>query len=190
MAVVASSYEPMPSDEELVRKYRSSRDGQSMRTLFERYAHLVFGVCMKYLKNREESKDMVQRIFEKLMREMHKHEIDKFRPWLFVLSKNACLMELRKKKWNSETEPDELQAGADEENWHLIMEKEESLHRLEEAMQQLNDKQAVCLRMFYMEGHSYEAVSQLTGFSLKEVKSHIQNGKRNLKNLIEQRDEE
>jgi RNA polymerase sigma-70 factor (ECF subfamily) len=175
------------SDEALVQKYRASGDASCVQALFERYAHLVFGVCMKYLKNREESKDMVQRIFEKLLNDLSRHEIEKFRPWLFVLSKNACLMELRKWKTSHEKDTDFEQLNrADEPDEEVFMEKEADLHRLEEAMKKLNENQAVCVRLFYLENMSYEQVCAQTGYSMNEVKSHIQNGKRNLKNIMAQ----
>lgn len=175
------------SDEALVEKYRALRDGSCMQALFQRYSHLVFGVCLKYLKNREESKDMVQRIFEKLLEDLPRHQVEKFKPWLFVLAKNACLMELRKRSRSAgkDVDVDSIHL-ADENDESLVMEKEAGLHRLEEAIKKLNENQAVCVRLFYLESYSYEDVSAKTGFTLNEVKSHIQNGKRNLRNLLAQ----
>ncbi len=55
---------------------------------------------------------------------------------------------------------------------------------LSSAMTKLKKEQEKCIRMMYLENKSYKEISEITGYSLKQVKSYIQNGKRNLKNLI------
>ena len=62
--------------------------------------------------------------------------------------------------------------------------KEFVLHYLKEGIGELKDEQRECIELFYLKECSYAEVASMTGFSLKEVKSHIQNGKRNLKNYI------
>lgn len=161
--------------------------------LFKRYKHLVYGVCRKYLKDDDESKDAVMQIFEKLLTDLKKHEIGNFKAWLHTVSKNHCLMIIRKNKsrgyQSSATTEDSIDVVEMNALWHPdhSVEKENTLQQLEVAIQQLNDEQKKCIELFYLEEKSYQQVSEITGYSLLQVKSFIQNGKRNLKILMEKK---
>lgn len=176
------------SDLELVHQYRETGDNHYVGELFERYTHLVFGVCLKYLKNEAQSKDAVIQIFEKLLKDLKKHQIENFKSWLHRVSQNHCLMFLRKQQ-SQQKHQDEYKKNqlSDVENtsfWHLDNEadkKEEKLQELEAALQKLKTEQKRCIELFYLEEKSYQEITEITGFSLKEVKSHLQNGKRKLK---------
>ena len=176
------------SDNELINKFLETNDSGYVGELYERYGHLVLGLCIKYLKNKDEAKDLVIQIFSDLMRDLKKHKIQYFKSWLYVYSKNACLMELRKRQRELKKEL-ELQ-----ENVHLVMdfsdpehlnEKEKQIRIMEIALEQLNGEQKICVELFYLKNKSYQEIMQETGFNNNEVKSHIQNGKRNLKIKME-----
>lgn len=175
------------NDIELVSKYKETSDKSVVGILFERYTHLVFGVCMKYLKNEDESKDAVMQIFEKLMTDLLKHEITNFKSWLHSVAKNYCLMQLRSgqtaAKKNEELKKDTSSFMENSYELHLnnTNEKEVALNKLEEAIQQLNTEQKNCIELFYLKEKCYHEIAETTGYSLIQVKSHIQNGKRNLK---------
>jgi len=177
------------SDEELIEKFLETGDKHFFGVLFQRYTHLVFGACMKYLKNKDESEDAVMDIFEKLMGELKAHEVRNFKGWIYTVSRNHCLMKLRKEKQMQMTnQPDKLDGIVVEmpEPMHLnsTMEKEVELTNLEQAMTKLNEEQRVCLELFYLQEKCYTEVASITKYSLNEVKSYIQNGKRNLKNYL------
>lgn len=175
------------SDEELIAMYRNSHDSKYIGELFNRYTHLVFGVCMKYLKEEESAQDATMQVFESLMTHLKKHQIENFRAWLHMVAKNHCLMQIRKAT-NQHTfshdfsESEDIDVDFDDGN-HLIdkQEKEKRLQKMEKAMDSLKEEQRVCLKLFYLENKSYVEVADITGYSLNQVKSHIQNGKRNLK---------
>ncbi len=164
-------------------------------TLFKRYSHLVFGVCMKYLKNEAMAEDMSMQVFEKLITSLKEHEIQNFRPWLHMVTRNECLMYLRKQKGQhvTELEPsrtendDEVMEFAAEEHLDDVEWKEMQLDVLEEGIQSLNEEQRLCIELFYLQKKSYQEVADLTGYDLKKVKSYIQNGKRNLRIFMEKR---
>ena len=143
---------------------------------------------MKYLKNENDSEDAVMDIFEKLLTDLQKHEVSNFKSWLYSVSKNHCLMKLRKDKTikysNNDLIKTEGRIVEMPEPMHLNskMEKELQLENLEKALQHLSKEQRTCLELFYLQQKCYKEVSSITTFSLKEVKSFIQNGKRNLKN--------
>lgn len=181
------------TDEELVLKYKNDADEKAASVLFERYTLMVFGVCMKYLKNEEESKDATLEIFQKLLSSLKKHPIENFRAWLHTVSRNFCLMELRKHKSHAQTENIENLTGDSMENMaslHLYTndseeEQEAQIQKLGTALESLNAEQRVCLELFFLEEKSYQEITNQTGYSISQVKSYIQNGKRNLKIKME-----
>lgn len=176
------------SDEELVLRYKESEDPELVGELFERYTHLVYLVCMKYLKDEMESEDMAMRIFEKLLKDLKKYEVRTFKYWLHTVTKNQCLIWLGKQKRSREKEEEYREKGADVMESPEVLslfgegnDREQELQRLEQAMELLNSEQKQCLELFYLQQKSYQEVSDQTGYTLKQVKSYIQNGKRNLK---------
>ncbi len=181
------------TDEELIAAYRLKNDKQAVGILFNRYAHLVFGVCMKYLKDTDESKDAVLQIFEKLHADLRKHEVQKFSYWLHRVAQNFCLMQLRSnqaaKNRADRFVQDEKVMADDMDHDHLkkANEREYELQLLEEAVSTLNEEQRICIELFYLKEKCYNEISELTGFDFKQVKSYIQNGKRNLKIYMEKK---
>ena len=179
-------------DDELIRLYFSGREEALAAELFNRYTHLVFGVCMKYLRNTEDAKDAVMQIFEDFLMSDEPIGIRNFSAWLFTVAKNHCLMKLRSQK-------PVLQA---DEKKMLILEREVmelpqimhhydeeehnmSINRVQIALQKLNPGQKACVELFYLQDKQYKEICELTGYDLLAVKSYIQNGKRNLKILLQ-----
>lgn len=150
--------------------------------LYQRYMELVYGVCLKYFKEPERSKDSVMLIFEELVTKLKKHEVDNFRGWLHQLAKNHCLMQLRTPK-NMKTVEFKTELVQSEEDVHLngVLEKEENFKKLEYCLGTLTDEQRECIRLFYLEGKSYNEIVGLNGMEWNQVRSLIQNGRRNLK---------
>ena len=180
------------SDAELLARYKSTGDKNLVGELYCRYTHLVLGVCMKYLKDIEESRDALMQIFEKLMKDLLHYEVNEFRFWLHTVTRNHCLMILRRRQSEHLNEK-ELKQDAESfvettADFHLNngSEKENQLNHLEKAIQQLNSEQKLCIELFYLQSKSYQEVAETTGFSMNEVKSYIQNGKRNLKIIMTQ----
>ncbi len=177
-------------DQELIAAYKQKGDRKAVGALFERYSHLVFGVCMKYLKNEDDSKDATLTIFEKLMEDLKRFEVLKFSYWIHSVARNYCLMQLRSKKAMHYID-DENGKGMDgimelHQNDHqqIADSTEQQLVLLEEAINQLNEEQRICVDLFYLKKYCYQDVAEIAGFTLLEVKSYIQNGKRNLKNYM------
>jgi len=146
---------------------------------------LLYGVAMKYLKNPEEAKDAVQQIFLKAITELHKYEVSYFSSWLYMIAKNHCLMILRNKRKDIPVEM--VEEPVLETNVPDPLKNESLIKDLEEALQHLKPEQKTCIRMFYLYRKSYQDISSETGFNLLQVKSYIQNGKRNLRLLLEKK---
>lgn len=196
------------SDEVLLERYRDKGDLGILGELYGRYMQLVYGVCLKYLEEREWAKDEVMNIFEKLVTTLPQQDIANFRTWLYVVTKNHCLMLLRSRK--SETahaeamisdplffmenypglhplgkdvavDPDGGSTGGDPDSKG----GEEAMKRLEECVEKLKEEQRICIRLFFYEGCSYREICGRTGLEESKVKSYIQNGKRNLRICME-----
>jgi RNA polymerase sigma factor (sigma-70 family) len=175
------------TDLELIRLYKESGDLAHLGSLYSRYASLVYGVCLKYLKDRDDAKDAVMQLFEKLVQALLSHDVDNFKSWLYVTARNHCLMHLRAQK-GKRTE--ELSPLLMENDFLLHLEEEpemeQNLSKLEKCIGQLDNDQQQCVRLFYLQEKCYKEITGLTGFDLNKVKSYIQNGKRNLKICMEQ----
>ena len=175
------------NDLELVAKYKQTNDNTFVGVLFQRYTHLIMGVCMKYFKNEQESEDASIQIFEKLLTDLKNHEINQFKAWLYMVSKNYCLMQLRSQSGKFKKEKEYTAVMESEQYLHLTNDntKEIQLTLMEECIQLLNADQKKCVELFYLKEFSYQQVVDETNYSMNNVKSFIQNGKRNLKNCIE-----
>ncbi len=169
-------------DNELVQRYKETGDLLLIGELYTRYTALVYGVCLKYLKDREEAKDAAMQVFEKLISTLKNHDVENFRSWLYVSARNHCLMHIRSKKGKFNQD---IFAGGVENQFVLHPEEESSLEndlgRLEACINKLMEGQQQCVRLFYLEEKCYKEIAESTGFDLNAVKSFIQNGKRNLK---------
>lgn len=174
------------SDTELLDRFYTDHDNEWLGILLERYTMLLLGVSMKYLKNEEEAKDAVQQVFLKTISELHKYKVEYFKSWIYMIAKNHCLMKLRgKNRYTAEVNEQTLSVPAEPEEKNTLLEKDRNLDNLAEAIKQLNEEQQHCVTLFYLEKKSYLEIAQQSNFSVMQVKSHIQNGKRNLKNIME-----
>ena len=178
------------TDKELVDLYKKSTGLDALGELYRRYMDLVYGVCLKYLKNSEAAKDSVMQIFEELVVKLKKHEVENFKSWLYQVAKNHCLMQLRSPK-NLKTVEISPTLMQNEENVHLngVLEREENLEKMEHCLKTLTDDQQTAIRLFYLEGKCYNEIVEATGREWKDVRSFIQNGRRNLKLCMEKQTE-
>ena len=173
------------SDSELVEQYKATGNPDVLGELYQRYMELVYGVCLKYVREPEEAKDCVLNIFEELVSKLKKHEVDNFKGWIYQVAKNHCLMKLRKQKIipvNIDLSVVQL-----EEKIHLddALEKEENFKQMQYCLEQLNDEQKQVIELFYLKGKCYKEISDLTAIEINKVRSFIQNGRRNLKICME-----
>lgn len=178
------------TDAELLTLFKKTTQNQYLGELLERYSLLVFGVCIKYLKDQTSAQDATQQVFEKVIKEVVKYEIPYFKSWLYSVAKNQCLMQLR----NSSTkiqytaqEIDEMELTAEDDSGlklreYLLQDKLEILH---ESLQNLNKDQSICIDLFYLQKLSYREIENKTGLTFQQIKSNIQNGKRNLRLMLE-----
>lgn len=177
------------TDQELLERFYSDHNNEWLGILLERYTLLLFGVCMKYLKNEEDAKDSVQQIFLKVIQELHKYRVEYFKSWVYMVAKNHCLMKLRDRQGKIPAEINEklISAGEEAAEEQPLLQNDQAFEFLEEALKELNDEQKQCVTLFYLQKKSYQEISRITGFTMLQVKSYIQNGKRNLRIMIERK---
>ena len=175
----------------MIAHYKSSGNLEALGTLYNRYMHLVFGVCLNYLKDEEQSKDAVMQIFEELVLKLKVHEVQNFKSWLHVLTRNHCLMALRKQsKHNTVSIDDTFVENRDFVHLDMDDTKEKRLTVMEKCMETLSAEQRISVDLFYLQEKCYKEVADITGYEMVKVKSYIQNGKRNLKICIEKNSSE
>ena len=174
------------SDAELIDLYRQNADLKILAALYKRYMPLVYGVCLKYLKNEEDAKDAVMQLFETLVSKLQNHHVENFKSWLHVVTKHFCLMQLRKNPGkNVELNDDFMQLPASEHH----TEKEAAFTILEKCLETLNHEQRTAIQLFYLEEKCYKDVAEITGYEPDKVRSYIQNGRRNLKICMDKNSE-
>ncbi len=181
------------SDNELLEKYRSEREQKYIGELFSRYYELTYLVCLKYLKDTDTAKDATMDIFEKLFDTLLNTSVGNFKNWLYSVAKNHSLMVLRKQNITvdiTEIDFSEKSFMENDVKFDLLSENEKNSVNLKEKLAKLKEPQRKCLTMFYFEKKSYKVIANETSYSIKQVKSYIQNGKRNLKNLLENKSKE
>lgn len=173
------------SDQDLIALYKKEGASQAIGQLYERYGHLVMGTCMKYMKNQMDAEDVVMKIFEELGQKLMRFEIQHFKSWLYQLTRNECLMILRKQKKDFPASLLE-QMSEDPSELYQATEKELQLALLEGTLTELKKEQRRCLELFFLKERSYSEIAEEIGIDIKQVKSAIQNGKRNLKLKLEE----
>lgn len=177
------------ADADLIREYKTSGRLDFLAALYQRYMNLVYGVCLKYF-DEEASKDAVMQIFEELIDKLKVHDVQNFKSWLHVLSRNHCLMKLRamKNKESRQVSIDDHPVVENEEIGHHVngITLEDNLQSMEKCLETLPEEQKRSVDLFYLQEKSYREVSVITGYEMNKVKSYIQNGKRNLKICMEQ----
>jgi RNA polymerase sigma factor (sigma-70 family) len=174
------------SDGELVKRYQQTGDMAVLGELYQRYMDLLYGVCLKYLKEPETAKDAVMQIFEELVVKLKKHDVENVKSWLYTLAKNHCLMQLRTPR-NLKTTEFKAELMQSEEDLHLngVMTREANLDKMEKCLDTLPQDQKEAVQLFYLQGKCYNEIAESTGMDWNKVRSHIQNGRRNLKICME-----
>jgi len=179
------------TDDELIARYKKTGKSSLVGILYERFYHLVYGVCLKYLKDRDASKDLVIAIFEKLLFSLKTEDITSFKSWLYKVTKNECLMYLRSEKRRKNREEnymsDFTELSTEHDDVFELYGIDSKL--LSENIKALKAEQQLAITQFYLENKSYAEISEINGIAVTQVKSYIQNGKRNLFNLLANKNE-
>lgn len=177
------------SDEQLIGAYKQSGDTAVIGELFEKHVRTVYGACLFYFRDKADAQDAVMQIFEKLIVELKRKDVINFKGWLSFVVRNHCITLLRQNKTKYTFKENyhgfEYELNSEEEeNYIMGITNDQLIQQLPQYINELNEKQKKCIELFFLKDHSYQQISDLTGYSVNEVKSYIQNGKRNLKQVI------
>lgn len=186
--VNAEKYQQL-TDQQLLEHFYADHNNEWLGILLQRYTLLLLGLCMKYLKNEEQAKDSVQQVFLKVITELQKYKVEYFKSWIYMVAKNHCLMILRDRQGKIPAElTDRLKIAAEEgQDKQTLLQNDLAMELMETSLKELNPEQQQCVTLFYLNKKSYQEISDATGFSMQQVKSYIQNGKRNLRILIDKK---
>ncbi len=187
------------ADETLAARFRESGNPETLGLLYARYLELVYGLCLQYLRDGGRAEDAAMDIYEQLHVKLREHTVEHFRPWLYRLARNHCLMILRRSasRLTRDSTSVPVYGGADLADMHYAdlrhqeggdgggLDHDRLLDALAACTDRLNHTQATCIRRFYLEGASYQELADELGWALSKVRSAIQNGRRNLKLCVE-----
>lgn len=180
------------TDDKLLEGYQKNGNMEYLGVLFSRYTEMVYGTCLKYLKNETEASDAVMGVFETLTKKAKNHKVDSFRGWLYVMTKNYCLMQIRGEKKNL-TVPYDPQFMQSDDSKHPVFEIELEEDNQEQVLQSCIEKLAAqqkqVIQLFYFENKSYKEIAEMLNHKVGKIRSYIQNGRRNLKICMEKKDE-
>ena len=178
------------SDEELLKHYKQSGNKDLFADLFKKHVSVVYGTCLFYLQDKDEAQDATMQLFEKLMLDINNREIDNFKGWLSFVVRNHCISIIRKNKSQSKNIKSYYEFEYEDANYETeekinTVSDDVMLENMKQCLPKLKEKQRLCVELFYLNNKSYQDIANQTGFTLNEIKSYIQNGKRNLKLLLE-----
>ena len=182
---------PEPSsDASLLARFQEDGDLEALANLYSRYTELVYGLCLKYLSDEVKAEDAVMTIFESLITKAAQHEIGHFRNWLYTFVRNHCLMQSRKEKRQlaAKKEADFVYSDQFLHPVDTSVPDENNLDQdLNQCLDQLKEKQKACVEAFYLQELSYKEIAESRNESLGQVRSYIQNGRRNLRLCMEEK---
>lgn len=174
------------TDTELVQSYYQDGSMAVLGDLYNRYMEMVYGICLKYLQEPDDAQDAVMAIFEELVTKLRQHQVENFKSWLHTLSRNHCLMRLRSQKRTPTVKiGDTIMHSEAEQHLEDVLIREENLKQLETCLESLVDNQRKVIELFYLRGKCYNEISAETGIEWGNVRSSIQNGRRNLRICME-----
>ena len=178
------------SDEELLRHYKQSGNKELFADLFKKHVSVVYGTCLFYLQDKDEAQDATMQLFEKLLLDINNREIDNFKGWLSFVVRNHCISIIRKNKSQSKNIKSYYEFEYEDANYETeekisAVSDDVMLENMKQCLPKLKENQRICVELFYLNNKSYQDIANETGFTLNEIKSYIQNGKRNLKLLLE-----
>lgn len=176
----------MLSSEELIQQYKESKNLEVLTELYQPYMPLIYGTALKYLKNQGEAEDVVMDLYEKISKKILTSEIQSFHAWIYMVAKNHCLEILRKKSRISDKENKAFVVYS-EQVYHPDSDiSETTLGVLRHCLDELDALQKACIEMFYYQKSSYIEIAEALGLDYNQVRSRIQNGRRNLKICIDE----
>ena len=174
-----------PSDQNIINGCNKGKP-TAQRQLYETYKAMLFGVCLRYARNRAEAEDFLQEGFIRIYRDLYQYQPQKaLGAWLRRVMVNSCLRQIQKNKNIFQ-----------EVNWEQItdsyeMEFEEEGNERQEDMikmiQQLPPGYRAVFNMYVIEGYTHQEIASYLEISINTSKSQLSRAKNLLKKIFEKK---
>ena len=175
-------------------------DMSAFEELIIQYEKKVYNVALRVLKNPDDAMDISQEVFIKIYKNLDKFDGKaSFSTWLYRITTNTCIDELRKRKGketysiDNDIENEEgsykrefVDNSPTPEEQTII---KESGNEIIKAMENLSDEHRTIITLRDIEGLSYNEIADITGVSIGTVKSRISRARLSLKNIIKNREQ-
>jgi RNA polymerase sigma factor (sigma-70 family) len=184
-------------DEQLVKTIIAG-DKEAFRVLIQRYEKLVISIVFKMIERQEDREDLCQEVFISVYEKLQSFRYQsKLGTWIGNIAFNKCVNLLQKNKYRL---TDELHAGESEKSAQVVderftmpdtqLEQKEHWQILQECAAALSPVQRTALHLFHYHGNSLEEISQVMDIPINTVKSHLNRGRKTLKETFVKRTHE
>lgn len=174
---------PAADEAVLVKRFRGERDGAAFDALYRRNRRMVYGTCLRYLRDREAAEDACHDVFLQAYQQFDSLRGDVFSPWVRRIAINHCLNRQRHAATRRRIEPtlvrDFDQGRADAS--HAAAAARDDLRIAAELVRGLSPKQRLVFLLRHVEQLAYDGIAEVTGLPFDEVRSALQNARRNFR---------
>ena len=163
-------------------------DDKSQRWIFERYYRLMFGVCLRYVSDRDATQDVVQEGFLKIFSSINKYSSKgSFEGWMRRIMVNTAIDAIRSRKATG------LVLGVEESFDSVAEEMPETIdddemnftvHDVQAAMAQLSPMYRMVFNLHVFDNLAHKEISEQLGISIGTSKSNLAKARRNLRILL------
>jgi RNA polymerase sigma factor (sigma-70 family) len=168
------------TDEQLVRLYVDTQRNTFFEELYERYADKVYRKCLTFVKDQAKAEDFTHDIFLKLIVRIGTfRETSKFSTWLFSITYNYCMDQLRLTKKMAENELTETFDIVEESE--DIEEIEMDAQRLRQVLENISPQERTILLMKYQDDFSIKDIADTFGLTESAVKMRLKRTKEKLR---------
>ncbi|RFS15714.1 RNA polymerase sigma factor [Emticicia sp. C21] len=170
------------ADEELVRMYIETQRNVYFEELYDRYVDKVYRKCLSFVKNEAQAEDFTHDIFLRLVLKLGSFkEHAKFSTWLYSITYNYCMDQVRQTKRQAEVALDENFDLADD-GYDLELVEMQS-QGLKKALQKIDPDERAILLMKYQDDFSIKEIAETFKISESAVKMRLMRTKEKLKKI-------
>jgi RNA polymerase sigma factor (sigma-70 family) len=157
---------------------------QAFSVLVEKYQKLVYTLALKLLKKPEDAEEIAQDTFIKAYQKLDSYEgKSKFSTWLYSITYNACISELRKRRIEFKSLDDTRISDQDElkmHDYYREVKKEDQEKYLNLALEKLPEDDQVLVTLYYYESQSMDEISVITGLTVSNIKVKIHRARKKM----------
>ncbi|HET7839668.1 MAG TPA: sigma-70 family RNA polymerase sigma factor [Rectinemataceae bacterium] len=159
-------------------------DREAFSILVQRHGRRVQRIGFSFFRDEDEAADFTQDVFVKAYVALGSFKgRSQFSTWLLRIAYNTAINAKKRRREQLRLEcEDEPTGGLGTDEAHL---REESARAVREAVAALPPRQGICLELFFFYNLKYSEISEVTGFPVNTIKSHVFRAKRQLRERLE-----